>query len=81
NANKAARRVYTYRLVEIAFIHKEKDMAILEKKKEDIARGLVSAIKGVEVKTIVPSPPSSTVGRSGTPSKPNYLVGDILRVL
>ncbi|MFM0900226.1 N-acetylmuramoyl-L-alanine amidase [Streptococcus suis] len=81
NANQAASRGYTYRLVEIAFIDNEQDMAIFEKKKEDIARDLVSAITGVEVKTIVPSTPSSTVGSSGTPSKPIYLVGDSLRVL
>ncbi len=56
-------------------------MAIFENKKEDIAKGLVSAITGVEVKTIVPSTPSSTVGSSGTPLKPIYLVGDSLRVL
>lgn len=81
NANQAASRGYTYRLVEIAFIDNEQDMAIYENKKEDIAKGLVSAITGVEVKTIVPLPPNSTVGSSGTPSKPIYLVGDSLRVL
>lgn len=53
----------------------------VENKKEDIARVLISAITGVEVKTTVPSTPSSTVGSSGTPSKPIYLVGDSLRVL
>lgn len=39
NANQAASHGYTYRLVEIAFIDNEQDMAIFENKKEDIARG------------------------------------------
>ncbi|MFX9348122.1 hypothetical protein ABTO05_21635, partial [Acinetobacter baumannii] len=53
NANEAKNRGYTYRLVEIAFIDNEEDMTIFENKKEELAKGLVSAITQEEVKTVV----------------------------
>ncbi|HEL1838370.1 TPA: LysM peptidoglycan-binding domain-containing protein [Streptococcus suis] len=81
NANQAANRGYTYRLVEIAFIDNEQDMVIFASKKDEIARGLVSAITGTEVKTVVPSTPSSTVGNPSISGKPNYHIGDSVRVL
>ncbi|GGE26808.1 LysM peptidoglycan-binding domain-containing protein [Streptococcus himalayensis] len=81
NANEAASRGYSYRLVEIAFIDNEADMAIFESKKEEIAKGLVSAITGAEVKTLVPSPPSNQGRSPNSSTSPTYHVGDRVRVL
>ncbi|MCS4487544.1 N-acetylmuramoyl-L-alanine amidase [Streptococcus sciuri] len=81
NANEAASRGYTYRLVEIAFIDNEEDMAIFESKKEEIAKGLVSAITQEEVKNIVSAPPSNQEGQPNSSTSPIYRVGDSVRVL
>ena len=69
NANVAANRGYNYRLVEIAFIDNNSDMAIYEANKEGMAREFVQAITG---QTQVSSPSANT-----TQSEPvSYHVGD-----
>ncbi|MDK8133819.1 peptidoglycan-binding protein LysM, partial [Aerococcus urinae] len=72
NANEAKNRGYTYRLVEIAFIDNEEDMTIFENKKEELAKGLVSAITHEEVKTVVSSTPSKQGGQPHASTSPVY---------
>lgn len=55
NANVAANCGYNYRLVEIAFIDNNNDMAIYEANKDNMAREFVQAITG-QVQTSSPSP-------------------------
>ncbi|MGG6795640.1 UNVERIFIED_CONTAM: glucosaminidase domain-containing protein [Streptococcus canis] len=55
NANVAADQSYNYRLVEIAFIDNNSDMAIYEQQKDSLAREFVQAISGQIV-----TPPSPT---------------------
>lgn len=81
NAKESKNYGYSYRLVEVAFIDNEEDMAIFESKKEEIAKGLVSAITGVEVKTIVPPPPSNQGEQSSSSASSIYHIGDRVRVL
>ncbi|HGC8648152.1 TPA: N-acetylmuramoyl-L-alanine amidase, partial [Streptococcus agalactiae] len=81
NANEAKNRGYTYRLVEIAFIDNEEDMTIFENKKEELAKGLVSAITQEEVKTVVSATPSKQGGQPHASTSPVYHVGDSVRVL
>lgn len=76
NAKESYRRGYAYRLVEVAFIDNEEDMALFEAKKEAIAKGLVKAILSEDI-SHRPSPTPS----SGSDSKPFYFIGDSVRVL
>ncbi len=65
NANVAASRGYNYRLVEIAFIDNNSDMAIYEQHKVAIAQEFVHAITGQTQAPVI------------TPSRPSHLnVGD-----
>lgn len=54
NANVAASRGYNYRLVEIAFIDNNRDMAIYEQHKEAMAQEFVHAITGQTQVPVVP---------------------------
>lgn len=69
NANVAASRGYNYRLVEIAFIDNNSDMAIYEANKDAMAREFVQAITG-QAQAVSPSP---NTPQSGVAS---YHVGD-----
>lgn len=72
NANVSARQGFNYRLVEIAFIDNNQDMAIFEREKEAMAREFVQAIAGkVEVASPSPSP---------QPVSLSYNVGDSVTV-
>lgn len=73
NANVSASRGYNYRLVEIAFIDNNSDMAIYEAHKNSMAREFVQAITG-QVQQI---PPSITPNQSVTST---YHVGDSVTV-
>lgn len=82
NANVAKERGYTYRLVEIAFIDNEADMTIFETKKEEIAKGLVSAITKQEVTTSTLQPTSQHPNPSTSDSTSvDYPIGGHVRVL
>lgn len=80
NANVAAQKGYNYRLVEVAFIDNDQDMAIFEANKVAIAKGLVSAITSQTVATQSPTPSSST---NSSPTTTGLIlhVGDSARVL
>ncbi|VTS85776.1 glucosaminidase domain-containing protein [Streptococcus dysgalactiae] len=69
NANVAANRGYNYRLVEIAFIDNNSDMATYEANKEGMAREFAQAITG-QVQSVSPS---TNTPQSGAIS---YHVGD-----
>lgn len=69
NANVAANRGYNYRLVEIAFIDNNSDMATYEANKEGMAREFVQAITG-QAQSVSPS---TNTPQSGAIS---YHVGD-----
>lgn len=69
NANVAANRGYNYRLVEIAFIDNNSDMAIYEANKVGMAREFVQAITG-QAQSVSPS---TNTPQSGAIS---YHVGD-----
>lgn len=81
NANEAKNRGYTYRLVEIAFIDNEEDMTIFENKKEELAKGLVSAITQEEVKMVIPVITNNQGGQPNSSTSSVYHVGDSVRVL
>lgn len=73
NANVAAERGYNYRLVEIAFIDNNSDMAVYEQQKDSLAREFVLAITGQAVSTS----PSTTASVGGSTT---YHVGDSVTV-
>lgn len=74
NANVAASRGYNYRLVEIAFIDNNSDMAIYEQHKDTMAREFVQAITG---QAVTASTPSTSGSQSVTSF---YHVGDSVTV-